>query len=304
MENALHVSGVFPGSKNWVNFSNVLLLVVGSMALAFSLVFIVAYNWFEFGRLAKFALAESVILIAGLSYLRFHKQKLLTDVSLIVATIALGALLALYGQTYQTGADPWNLFFYWALLILPWALLSRSSWLWLIWFSLLLTSLILYSDLYTVTPKWLRKNIDDYLWVVPLFASASLIVWEFFSKSTTWLENPWARRVIGLILAFTIATLGCVSILEPPINMNAVIFFILWCVAAVVFYKKYKQDLFMIAGALFALAAFLLSIFGRLLNTLNLSFSTDILFTGIAVLCLGSSITFILKKIHSEFNHD
>jgi len=34
----------------------------------------------------------------------------------MVSTILVGVLLALVGQTYQTGADTWQLFFYWAIL--------------------------------------------------------------------------------------------------------------------------------------------------------------------------------------------
>ncbi len=38
---------------------------------------------------------------------------------LLALALNIGALLALVGQTYQTGADPWQLFATWALLLLP-----------------------------------------------------------------------------------------------------------------------------------------------------------------------------------------
>jgi uncharacterized membrane-anchored protein/uncharacterized membrane protein len=50
-----------------------------------------------------------------------------------LAGVLLGALLALVGQTYQTGADTWELFGWWALLLLPWALAARSQGVWLFW---------------------------------------------------------------------------------------------------------------------------------------------------------------------------
>ena len=52
---------------------------------------------------------------------------------LALAGILLGALLALLGQTYQTGADTWELFAWWALLLLPWALAAASQAVWLLW---------------------------------------------------------------------------------------------------------------------------------------------------------------------------
>ena len=52
---------------------------------------------------------------------------------LVLAGLFLGALLALLGQIYQTGADTWELFAWWALLLLPWALAGASQALWLLW---------------------------------------------------------------------------------------------------------------------------------------------------------------------------
>ena len=52
---------------------------------------------------------------------------------LALAGILLGALLALLGQTYQTGADTWELFAWWAVLLLPWALAAASQAVWLLW---------------------------------------------------------------------------------------------------------------------------------------------------------------------------
>lgn len=47
-----------------------------------------------------------------------------------------GALMAVFGQVYQTGADDWELFRAWALFLLPLALLGRQTGLWLAsWFT-------------------------------------------------------------------------------------------------------------------------------------------------------------------------
>jgi len=48
----------------------------------------------------------------------------------------LGSLFALFGQTYQTGKDPWQLFMIWTLFVTPIAFTSRSSSLWLLWLGL------------------------------------------------------------------------------------------------------------------------------------------------------------------------
>ena len=56
---------------------------------------------------------------------------------LLLLGLLTGALLALTGQVYQTGADTYELFGWWAVLILPWVLVGRFSPLWLVWLALL-----------------------------------------------------------------------------------------------------------------------------------------------------------------------
>jgi uncharacterized membrane protein len=50
-----------------------------------------------------------------------------------LALLTIGGLFAYFGQTYQTGADPWQLFALWAALALPLCLSVRSEVLWTPW---------------------------------------------------------------------------------------------------------------------------------------------------------------------------
>ncbi|MEM6456810.1 MAG: DUF2157 domain-containing protein, partial [Acidobacteriota bacterium] len=101
------------------------LLFLG-LGLALSgVVFFFAYNWEGMHRLVKLGLVEagiaaafSVAALSGLSGLR-------GKLALLTSSVLVGVCLAVFGQVYQTGADPWELFASWALLILPWTLLSR-----------------------------------------------------------------------------------------------------------------------------------------------------------------------------------
>ena len=47
--------------------------------------------------------------------------------ALLAAALLTGGLLALIGQTYQTGADTFELFATWAALILPWVLAIQQG---------------------------------------------------------------------------------------------------------------------------------------------------------------------------------
>ena len=56
---------------------------------------------------------------------------------MLLAVLFTGALLALFGQTYQTGADLHELFFTWAALALPFALAAVSGAVWALWWCVL-----------------------------------------------------------------------------------------------------------------------------------------------------------------------
>ncbi len=60
------------------------------------------------------------------------------------AFVVAGALLALFGQTYQTGANVYELFLTWALLGLPLVIASQWSVAWAGWLTVLNTALALY----------------------------------------------------------------------------------------------------------------------------------------------------------------
>ena len=63
-----------------------------------------------------------------------------------MALLAIGGLLAYFGQTYQTGADPWQLFAWWGLLALPLALALRSDVLWTPWALVAMTAVALWAQ--------------------------------------------------------------------------------------------------------------------------------------------------------------
>jgi uncharacterized membrane protein len=91
------------------------------------LIFLVAANWNTFSPAGQFSLLELLTLsaYAGAAFVRRARSAL--------ALLSIGALFAFYGQTYQTGADPWQLFALWAALAFPLALAARSDVVWLAW---------------------------------------------------------------------------------------------------------------------------------------------------------------------------
>ena len=143
---------VYPSKRTWLMFFDKALLIIGAVALVLSLVFFIAYNWQNIGKMGKFALVEGALVITIALYvaLSFRKLRqrfqLIRQLLLLIASIVTGSLLALFGQVYQTGADTWQLFFGWALLITPWVMIARFPALWLLWLGLINACLLLYLD--------------------------------------------------------------------------------------------------------------------------------------------------------------
>ena len=140
---------VYPTKRTWLAFFDKALLIIGAVALVLSLVFFIAYNWLQMGKMGKFALVEGALVITIALYVALSFKRrfmLIRQLLLLIASVITGSLLALFGQVYQTGADTWQLFFSWALLIVPWVIIARLPALWLLWLGLMNTSLILYLD--------------------------------------------------------------------------------------------------------------------------------------------------------------
>ena len=112
------------------------------MLFGFGVVMWVAANWDEFGRFGRFALLMGFVGVMGTG--AALRPVLRAPFGLLVLR-GIGALFAYFGQTYQTGADPWQLFALWALLALPLCLGERSDVLWAPWALVVVTAISLWT---------------------------------------------------------------------------------------------------------------------------------------------------------------
>lgn len=131
-EEGLRLAGVLPDARAWRGFLERLCAYGGALACAAAVIFFVAFNWQAWPPIAKFALLQAVLVAAaGLAW-RLGTARAGGRVALLFAMIACGALLAYVGQRYQSGADNYQLFLAWAVLIFPWVAASRSAAAWVL----------------------------------------------------------------------------------------------------------------------------------------------------------------------------
>lgn len=297
---ALKATRVIPDSKNWRMFIDRLLLYIGGLALAFAVMFFIAYNWDDIGRFSKFGMVEVIIVLATIAYCRFGKDTAASKVSLLVASICVGVLLALYSQTYQTGADPWQLFFNWALFIIPWAIIGRFPVIWVLWAALINVSIILYYQAFGGVIDILLGYRSPMLWLLFLFNTIALFLWEFLATKWRWLSERWAVRLLALGSGVPVTWLILAAIFNTgEAGSYSWLVWMLWLALMFFIYRKIKPDLFMLAECCLAFKTVTISFVAR--HTIEHGEAGVFLLLAFLVIGMGSGAAFWLKSVHREF---
>lgn len=107
----------------------------------------------------------------------------------------LGVLFAVYGQIYQTGANAYDFFQGWAMGVLLWALVGRSSYLWLLFLVLVNLTLHFYGE------QVARFTWPSYLLPMLLFLinAAAVAIWELLrAKKYVSDSSRWFPTSVGL----------------------------------------------------------------------------------------------------------
>ncbi len=298
-EAALRLARVIPDDAAWYRFLDQLLLWLGGLALAFATLFFIAYNWSDLGHFAKFAMVETLLILTLLVH--WKQQDPIARLALLIACILLGVLLALYGQTYQTGADPWQLFFTWAMLMLPWALISRFSAIWILWVGLLNLSLILYHQTFQggIQP-WFFSRSDGLPWLLFLLNAGIQFFWQLCTTRWAWLKTGWGLRLVASAAGIPITVLMLQNILDHQSHHSLVTgAWILWLATLYFWYRIKSPDLFMIAGTYLSLIMVIVTFVAR--QILGDASPFSFLFLAILTIGLATGAAISLKNIHREW---
>jgi uncharacterized membrane protein len=294
---ALMAAKVTPDVGSWQLFIDRLLLWLGGLALAFAVMFFIAFNWTEFGRFAKFGMVEILIALVVAAFCLIGEDRIGGKVLLLMASILLGVLLALYGQTYQTGADPWQLFFYWALLMMPWAAVARFAAIWIVWVALMNLSIVLYYNTFTF-PLWFLDSEMFIIWVVFGLNSIILAIWEILSTKFIWLRERWATRLLAVCSGSTLTAVVLNSIFSSESFLVAFVVWLVWLLSMYMMYRKLRPDLFVLAGLCVSAIAIAIPFLATvLLQDFN---PGGFMVLGMIIIGMGTGAAFWLKKVHRE----
>ena len=194
LKRALGLAVASPPRAWWRRFLSTTLLGLGALLVLSGVISFFAFNWAGLHRFGKFGLLMAAIAAAALTAWRLG-ERAAGQYALLFAAVLVGPLLAVYGQAYQTGADPYELFLGWGALILPWVILARFAPLWLFQLILANTAIILF---------WAQvlKDADRFSLQLTL-AALNAVAWittEILAhRQVPWLTGRWLPRLLAVM---------------------------------------------------------------------------------------------------------
>ncbi len=230
--------------------------------IGLSLVFGVAAQWASLDRRVQFALLQAAVALPALGAwaLRGPARAPLA----LLAFVACGALFAYIGQTYQTGADPWQLFALWALLTLPLALALRHDLIWAPWALVVMTAAALWMQTHTAhrwrfEPQDLRPQLLT--WAVCLAVVAGL---SGLCRRATG-AGVWSLRTAVVAAAFVVSATALGGLLRTSVGLQYPLGLLVAAVALVLLASRRAFDLFSVSAWVLAVDGLLVAGLARLL---------------------------------------
>lgn len=185
---------------NWGLWTSRILLGLGTTLILAGIIFFFAYNWTRIGDFAKLGGIQLAIIACIIAACFLPLQKLPGKLLLLSASILVGVFMAVFGQIYQTGADAWQLFFFWTILTLGWTVISNFPAQWI--FSLVIANLAISTWwAQAANPSRDMINLVDVMFIT--LNGSALIAFEICkSKKIEWLDNFWLRPLLTFVVLY------------------------------------------------------------------------------------------------------
>lgn len=117
---------------SWRKFLEYFLSALGIGLFTAGVFFFFAYNWQDMKPFQKFGVLILLMLASIVPVFLSRTTPLVKRICLTAAALLVGALWAVFGQVYQTGADTYDYFLVWLICTAVWTLASSFPSLWLV----------------------------------------------------------------------------------------------------------------------------------------------------------------------------
>jgi uncharacterized membrane protein len=207
-ERLLVLADARPSAEEWRSALIDFARLGGTLAIGAGAIFFIAANWSALTPPGRIALFQSLFaLCIGFALWR-PAPDLLGRAALLLALLGVGGLFALFGQTYQTGADVYELFLLWAVLGLPFALAARwaavsATWLLVVNIALALLCGVVPSQ----HPLWAALNLAESSLALRLSLAMlpNLLLWGLaeWQARRVFTDHAWLPRWLRQLLLLT-----------------------------------------------------------------------------------------------------
>ncbi|OOF56900.1 GDYXXLXY domain-containing protein [Rodentibacter myodis] len=276
---------------SWMRYLSLLFLILSTGFLASGIVTLIAANLDYLSDLTKIYGLQLVLVVSTLLSCYFllresrkvakGKLKLLSATFFFITAVFIGAVFALVGQTYQTGANAWELFALWSLCQLPLLLLLPNIASALLFITTTNLSLYLYYD------AWFDHNVLNY---AILLNFIFLLFSEIFIRQLH--DQNW--RILPKILTFLVLShlFGVLTITDNLFNdAYSIVYFLKVVIPsgiAIYVYKKYRFDFVnLIIATICCIVAFAFLLFSNV-NSINFAVLSGLLIFTITIFAIMS----------------
>lgn len=299
---ALETTGANNTNKQWYHFITQTLLWLSVLSTAFGVIFFFAYNWDDISTATKFVMIQVLMLVALFAYTQTKRYSNANTAILFFLALLLGSLFALFGQTYQTGKDPWQLFMIWTVFVTPIAFTSRSSSLWLLWLGLAFLTLNLNLGARFGILSVLFSNERGILLHALLgIVAAALFEFLYYIKYKL-IHNRIAAQVaiVATMVAFT--WVAIYSIFEFNNYHLDGFFYLVWMALVYYIYRLKKLDVLVLSSWVVSGIIFVVAILAKIID--NDLGGSSFLFFALVIIGLstlgGKWLMSLLKEQNNE----
>ncbi len=304
---ALELSCASPGVQRWRRYLDWLLLGLGASLVLASIVFFVAFNWSALHPFAKLSLTAMLVAASAGGAWKMGLDSLVGRICLTGAAVLEGPLLAIYGQTYQTGADPYSLFLAWAALAALWVAISRFPPAWLVELLLLDLALALFwTQVLEADLEWHPEREHALFLTVGAVQIAAWALWEAGARrGVEWMSARWMPRVLAVASLFLLSASSWTLALGdrwdrdamPALGLGVLTATL---IATLVIFTKFRRDLFMIALALGTAMVWVTTFLGRWMFEGRLELGA-VFVLGVIVIGEVGAAAFWLRTLHRQW---
>ena len=230
-----------------------LALTFGAAQIIAGVIFFFAYNWSDLSDTMKIALPQFFMAISFIAFALLPKLSMAGRIAGIIAMMMIGVSMAVVGQVYQLGADPWRLFAIWAGLAAVISAALRDD----IYFALTLVIASVAYFLYTDQElAWLLPQEKSLIAAIYTALGASiLLARENLGQPPSWLR--WLLTAAILIVATSGAIHDVMGRYLFSNGWTATLSLIGAAGGFMTVYKGHRLDKPIRAMALFAITVFL-----------------------------------------------